>query len=294
VRARRLRFDDGMSSEVIPRSVTVELLAAFTKDGGGGNPAGVVLDAGAISSTDRQRIATAVGASETAFVVVASDGAFEVEFYSPTKQVPDCGHATVAAFALLAQRGALRGTSAVKRTIIGDRAIALEGDRVFMEQPRPTIAPFPHAEQIAHALGLAPESIAPEPVLADNGIRFVLIEVTPDALAAAVPNQAAIEELTEAPDAIGFYLYARNSSQFDASIRMFAPRVGIPEESATGWAAGLLGSHLAGKTQTTAFRFLQGALMPNPSPSKLIVRVKPDHMLVGGTAAPLRTLEVSL
>ncbi len=34
--------------------------------------------------------------------------------------------------------------------------------------------------------------------------------------------------------------------------------------------------------------------MPQPSPSKLIVRVKPDRILVGGSATPLRTLEVGL
>ena len=89
------------SSTTLPRTIDVDLVAAFTKDGGGGNPAGVVLDAVGLSSTERQRVATAVGAPETAFVEGAADGAFVVEFYTPTKQVPDCGHATVATFALL-------------------------------------------------------------------------------------------------------------------------------------------------------------------------------------------------
>jgi predicted PhzF superfamily epimerase YddE/YHI9 len=239
-----MRFDDGMSTEVVPRSVTVELVAAFTKDGGGGNPAGVVLDATGLAPADRQRVAAEVGAPETAFVTLASDGAFETEFYSPKQQVPDCGHATVATFALLARRGALRGTSAVKRTVIGDRAITVEGERVFMEQPCPTFAPFPHAAEIAFALGL--------------------------------------------------YVYAGDHAQFDATIRMFAPRLGILEEPATGMAAGLLGAYLARDHETASYRFLQGALMPQPSPSKLIVRVRRDRVLVGGTATPLNSIEIAL
>ena len=294
MRARAMRFDDGMSTEVLPRSVTVELVAAFTKDGSGGNPAGVVLDASGIAPAERGRIAAEVGVPETAFVTLASDGAFETAFYSPSKQVPECGHATVAAFSLLARRGALHGPAAVKRTVLGDRAISVEGERIFMEQPRPKLAPFPHAAEIAFALGLGPESIALEPVLADNGVRFVLVELTPEALAAAVPDREAIEAITEAPDAIGLYVYAGDHAQFDATIRMFAPRIGILEEAATGMAAGLLGGYLARDHETASYRFLQGALMPQPSPSKLIVRVRPDRVLVGGTATPLNAVEIAL
>lgn len=287
-----MRCNDGMSegTDVLTATAKVELLAAFTKDGAGGNPAGVVLAARDLSPADRQRVAAAVGAPETAFVRRTGDDVFEVEFYTPVKQIPDCGHATVATFALLAQRGILRGASATKRTVIGDRAIMLEGERVFMEQPRAAIAPFAHAAEIASALGIAPAGIVGEPVIADHGVRFVLFEVTRDALIAAVPNQAAIEALTEPPDAVGMYVYARDADGYDATIRMFAPRYGIPEESATGMAAGLLGSHLAGGARSAAFRFVQGALSPLNAPSELVVRVEPERVLVGGTASVLRTL----
>ncbi len=279
-------------TETRPGTVAVQLVAAFTKDGAGGNPAGVVLDADALSREERQRVATAVGAPETAFVRRVSDEVFEVEFYTPVAQVPDCGHATVAAFSELVRRGVLRGTSATKRTIIGDREIAIEGERVFMQQPRPSIAPFPRAGEIARALAIPREAIAGEPVRADHGMPFVLVEAAYDALAAAVPNSRAIEALSEEADVVGLYVYARGVDGFDATIRMFAPRVGIPEEPATGMAAGLLGGYLARDEERAEFRFLQGALMPQPSPSELIVRVEPDRIIAGGSAAVLRTLAI--
>jgi PhzF family phenazine biosynthesis protein len=289
-----MRFDDGMteSTSTAARTVDVEIVAAFTKDGAGGNLAGVVLDAERLSHDERQRVAAAVALSETSFVRAAGGGVFEVAFYTPNKQVPDCGHATVATFALLAQRGALQGGRATKRTIIGDRAITVEDATVFMEQPRASIAPFAHTAELAGALGVAADAIVREPVLADHGVRFVLIETTRDALARMVPDQLAIKSITEAPDAIGLYVYARDERGVDATVRMFAPRYGIPEESATGMAAGLLGSYLAGDAGTADYRFLQGALSPNPAPSELIVRVRPDGALVGGTATVLRTTVV--
>ncbi len=276
------------------RTVDVEIVAAFTKDGAGGNLAGVVTGAETLSHDERQQIAAAVALSETSFVRAAGDGVFEVAFYTPNKQVPDCGHATVATFALLAQRAALQGGRATKRTIIGDRAITVEDGTVFMEQPRPSIAPFARTGELASALGIDAGAVVREPVLADHGVRFVLIETTRDALARIVPDQSAIEAITEAPDAIGVYVYARDDRSADATIRMFAPRYGIPEESATGMAAGLLGAYLAGEATNKDFRFLQGALSPTPAPSELIVRVRPNGVLVGGTATALRTQTVSV
>ena len=290
-----MRFDDRMTqSTTDARTVDVEVVAAFTKDGAGGNLAGVVLDAETISHDERQRIAATVALSETAFVRAAGDGVFEVAFYAPNRQVPDCGHATVATFALLAQSGELQGGRATKRTIIGDRAITVEDATVFMEQPRPKIAPFGHTAELANALGIAGDAIVAEPVLADHGVRFVLIETTRDALATATPDQQAIETLTEAPDAIGVYVFARGQSGYDATVRMFAPRYGIPEESATGMAAGLLGAYLARDKASADYRFLQGALSPNPAPSELIVRVRPEATFVGGTATVLRTMSIAV
>jgi PhzF family phenazine biosynthesis protein len=292
-----MRFDDRMTqSTTQARTVDVEIVAAFTKDGAGGNLAGVVLDAGSLAHDERQRIAADVALSETAFVQAAGDGVFEVAFYTPNKQVPDCGHATVATFALLAQRGALHDGRATKRTIIGDRAITVEGATVFMEQPRPSLTPFAHAAELAKALGIAAEAIVHEPVLADHGVRFVLIEATREALANAAPDQSAIETITEVPDAIGLYVFARDGGGggYDATVRMFAPRYGIPEEPATGMAAGLLGGYLAHGAASADYRFLQGALSPQPAPSELIVRVRPEATFVGGTATVLRTTSIAV
>jgi PhzF family phenazine biosynthesis protein len=91
--------------------VTVEVLryAAFTRDGLGGNPAGVVLDAGSLTDRQMLSVAQAIGYSETAFVLprAQAGGPVPLRFFSPKAEVAFCGHATVATAVALAERGAV-------------------------------------------------------------------------------------------------------------------------------------------------------------------------------------------
>lgn len=80
----------------------VHRIAAFTENGLGGNPAGVVLNPAPLEATDMQRIAKEVGYSETAFATPLENGAWRVRYFAPESEVPFCGHATIALGAALA------------------------------------------------------------------------------------------------------------------------------------------------------------------------------------------------
>ena len=83
-------------------------LTAFADDPEGGNPAGVVLDAGEATDDEMQTLAAQVGYSETAFLFPDQDDdqAFTVRYFSPQAEVDFCGHATIAAGVAL---GSLHG-----------------------------------------------------------------------------------------------------------------------------------------------------------------------------------------
>lgn len=78
-------------------------LAAFSRDGQGGNPAGVAFCDEMPSDAEMLRVAKEIGYSETAFLVKQGDG-WRVRYFAPEMEVPFCGHATIALGAALGER----------------------------------------------------------------------------------------------------------------------------------------------------------------------------------------------
>lgn len=78
-------------------------LAAFSDGAVGGNPAGVLVSETLPSAAEMQRIAAAVGYSETVFAAPAGEG-WRVRYFSPEEEVAFCGHATIALGSVLAAR----------------------------------------------------------------------------------------------------------------------------------------------------------------------------------------------
>jgi PhzF family phenazine biosynthesis protein len=83
----------------------MELLrvAAFADGDEGGNPAGVWFGEALPDAATMQRIAAAVGFSETAFAAPQGE-TWRVRYFSPQTEVPFCGHATIALGAAMASR----------------------------------------------------------------------------------------------------------------------------------------------------------------------------------------------
>lgn len=278
--------------------MTAEVVAAFVDERDGGNLAGVVLDRTDLNEAQMQSIAAQLGFSETAFLTERGDG-FRFDVFTPKMRVPDCGHATVAAFNVLARRGRFI-TSTTKHTIAGARTIRLDDDGcVSMQQPPASYAPGPDPRTIAASLGLSEATafVFP-PTIASNDVAFLLVPLPHTGmLAAAVPNMRAIEAISQTADVLGYYVFAPSAdSAFDASARMFAPRAGILEESATGLAAGLLACFLYDRAGRSADRFTfdQGSFMRPASPSRLHVILTLENgriaaVWVGGQARTRKT-----
>jgi len=114
-----------------------------------------------------------------------------------------------------------------------------------------------------------------------------------DTVGSLQPNVAVLDALLETSGALGCFAFCLQATASDtlAHARMFAPGAGVPEDPATGSAAGPLGAYLAvhgvlPKTQT-AFVLEQGIEMGRPS--RLWVEVirdaagMPATVRVGGT-----------
>lgn len=100
-------------------------IAAFSDNGAGGNPAGVLLADTLPEADTMQRIAAEVGYSETAFAAKNNEtGKWRVRYFSPESEVPFCGHATIALGVVLAQEHGV----ATYQLVLNDAEISVEGD----------------------------------------------------------------------------------------------------------------------------------------------------------------------
>ncbi|TSD10305.1 PhzF family phenazine biosynthesis protein [Curtobacterium sp. KBS0715] len=139
---------------------------AFAAEPGGGNPAGLVLDAAGLSDDQMLAVARQVGYPETAFVVGATATGPRVRYFSPSAEVPFCGHATVALAVALAEREGpgrrvfttLAGEVALDATVGADGAV-----QVAMTSVEPATRGLDPAllARLFDLLGLEAADIAP-------------------------------------------------------------------------------------------------------------------------------------
>jgi PhzF family phenazine biosynthesis protein len=294
----------------IAKTVSVMVVNAFTFKGIGGNPAGVVLDADQFDQAQKQEIARLAGYAETAFVSHSDIADRKLEFFTPNRQIPHCGHATVAAFSYLSQSGELNKHHASKETIDGTKDIILQDGMAFMEQTPQFYTELDDEEVVAimASLSLSLDELKPgyRPIVSNTGNSFVVIPLKDNkALQAINTDLNAINQISETLDLVGFYAFTTDPIEEDHDItaRMFAPRYAIPEEAATGMAAGSLAAYLYDYMDFKEAQIVieQGYFMPLPSKSEIIVNLsiadgKLTRIMAGGRASvgEVRTVDLQL
>jgi PhzF family phenazine biosynthesis protein len=224
--------------------------AAFTDDPGGGNPAGVVLDATGLDPDSMLAVAADVGYSETAFVSEREDGALDVRYFSPLAEVPFCGHATIATGVAWAER---RGGAArlVMHTRAGEVVVEVEAGtppRATLTSVAPSVAEADPAdvEEALGALGWASGDLdmgLPPRVAYAGAHHLVLAARTRARLSALEYDFDRLGTLMAARDWTTLQLVYRTGERtFD--VRDPFPPGGVVEDPATGAAAAAFGGYL--------------------------------------------------
>jgi trans-2,3-dihydro-3-hydroxyanthranilate isomerase len=209
-----------------------------------GNQLAVFTDAREIHEQQLQPLAKEMNYSETVFVYKPeAEGHARIRIFTPTSELPFAGHPVLGTAFVLA--GPLQLPEIRLETGQGVIPIALERDEsgriVFgrMQQPIPKVEPFERTEELFTALGIEGSELPVE--LYDLGIRHVYVALPSDeAVAALEPDYPALVRLT---GIVGVNCFAGSGTRWKT--RMFAPADGVPEDPATGSAAGPLGVHLA-------------------------------------------------
>lgn len=239
------------------RNVPLYVVDAFTTEPFAGNPAGVVLDADGLTDDEMLRIAREVHHSETAFVMRADgdDHDLRVRFFTPTVEVPSCGHATIAAHHARGLLGALGSHRVRQRSPGGLFEITVEeaggAYRVAMTQgPIEFGFPFVAARRadVCRALGVAAEDLEPGlPVqVVSTGHSKVMVPMrNRDRLRDLRPDFDALARLSDRVDCNGWFPFVLTPELATLTEgRMFGPAMGIREDPVTGNANGPLGAYL--------------------------------------------------
>ncbi|HEY7256166.1 MAG TPA: PhzF family phenazine biosynthesis protein [Solirubrobacterales bacterium] len=241
------------------------LLDVFTDTPLEGNQLAVFADGRGLDAGLMQRLAREMNLSETVFVLPAERGGdARIRIFTPLSELPFAGHPTLGtAFAV----GSALGLPAVRlETGVGIVPVELERDRgriVFgrMQQTIPEWATFERAAELLAALGVERSGLPVEAYA--NGPLHVYVELeSEEAVAALRPDMAALAAIGE----IGANCFAGSGRRWKT--RMFAPADGVPEDPATGSAAGPLAIHLCRHGRISfgeEIEIRQGAELGRPS-----------------------------
>ncbi|MEV5349301.1 PhzF family phenazine biosynthesis isomerase [Streptomyces achromogenes] len=291
---------------------------AFTPTPFRGNPAGVVLCADGLPDAQMLAVARELNNSETAFVLSPDDTDHDlrVRFFTPTTEVPTCGHATVATHFARALEYGLPSGSLVQKTgtgLLQRVRIDREGDRVriTMHQGAAVFGAELDARQVGRllrALGASPGELADNgPVqIVSTGHGKVLAELRSRAAVDALrPDPAALTALSHDLGTNGFFVFTRDTGREDLLTwsRMFAPAIGILEDPVTGNGHGPLGAYLLlhgivpAPDGRLSFTGRQGEALGRPGDVRVDVETGPHGELlvsVMGTAATAWKADLSL
>jgi trans-2,3-dihydro-3-hydroxyanthranilate isomerase len=208
-----------------------------------GNQLAVFTDAREIPEDSLQPLAKEIGFSETVFVYPATgDGHVRLRIFTPAAEMPFAGHPVLGTAFVLG--GPLQLTEIRLETGAGTVPVALEreGPRIVfgrMSQPIPRVEPFPAAAELLAALRVPNSELPVE--LYDLGIRHVYVALpSEEDVAQLEPDYSTLARLA---GFVGANCFAGGGTRWKT--RMFAPADGVPEDPATGSAAGPLACHLA-------------------------------------------------
>lgn len=205
-------------------NLTIYQVDAFTKQVFAGNPAAVCPLDEWLADDVMQRVALENNLSETAFFV-KRDEVYEIRWFTPTIEIDLCGHATLAsAFVIFNHLGETESTIKLHSHRSGDLSVEKQEDLLILNFPRHDLQETVVLKELTEAVGAMPKQI-----WETQGNMAMLLLDSEDEIANLQPDMSALSRLKY--DEV--IVTARGESA-DFVSRLFAPRIGIPEDPVTG------------------------------------------------------------
>ncbi|MEP5611303.1 MAG: PhzF family phenazine biosynthesis isomerase [Cyclobacteriaceae bacterium] len=280
---------------------------AFTEVKFMGNPAGVVTNANDLSEAQMLKLARELNNSETAFILDPIDEThdYRVRFFTPTVEVPSCGHASLAAGYIWSVEGGFKKKRMNQLIQIGVLPIDIVKENnsslVYMTQGEVEIGEElvgPTRSKVISSLNINEDDLIdslPIQIISTGHSKVMVPLKSLKTLNSISPNLSALSELSEEIKHNCFFLFAIDESEPGVltHARMFAPKIGINEDPVTGNGNGPLGAYLiyhkileADERGEVSFKSKQGEVMGRAGYATVKVNVdngRPAKVRVGGS-----------
>jgi PhzF family phenazine biosynthesis protein len=214
-----------------------------------GNPAAVVPLEDFPHDATMQSIAAENNLAETAFIVPAGGG-YQIRWFTPTVEVPFCGHATLASAAVLLERLHPARTQVAFQSASGPLMVERRGAHYVMNFPARTLRRVENDPHLSRVLGAEPLELH-----RDNLNNYVVLFEHAATVRDLTPDLAALTRL----NCTGAIVTAAGDDGYDIVSRYFAPGKGIPEDPVTGGAHCALTPFWAERLGRNEFRAWQAS-----------------------------------
>jgi PhzF family phenazine biosynthesis protein len=221
-------------------------LDAFAAERFRGNPAAVMILDSFADDVRLQSIAAENNLAETAFLVREGDD-YRIRWFTPTVEVPLCGHATLASAAVVMEQLQPGRQQVTFQSASGPLFVRRRDQAYVLDFPSRPSRKTPTPDALAAAIGGAPLETA------DDRFNYIALLPSAGAVRALVPNLDLVRQL----DRDGLIVTAAGEGGYDMVSRYFAPAKGIDEDPVTGGAHCALAPYWAerlGKTQLRAYQ----------------------------------------
>ncbi|MFV0393095.1 MAG: PhzF family phenazine biosynthesis isomerase [Coprobacillaceae bacterium] len=264
------------------KEVMVHHVDAFSTVPSKGNPAGVIVNGDAYTTSQMQEIARQVGFNECVFICESEVADIKLRYFTPGHEMPLCGHATTAAIYML-----LKDTNEDKIYTIETMADILsvsyyhQNKEIEMQHATPEFIPFTgDKESLCQSINIHVEQLHPSfPILyGSTGTWTLLIPVLEEAVLDVMkPNTETFPSVLKEKPRCSLHPFALTSKDKCFSARHFSsPYSGTTEDPVTGTASGVMGAYaldyLYPKEESLVLTIFQGKHLNKDGKLKVIAR----------------------
>ena len=255
--------------------IRLRMVDAFTDKPFTGNPAAVVMLEETPSDDWLAAVARETNVSDTGFIIreELADADFRLRWFTPVQEVKLCGHATLASAHCLFEDGV--GSPIRFATRSGLLTVGREADGLLaMDFPADPPIHVELEEAVAQTLGMHVEWTG----LSNDG--FFLLAVVSDerSVRDLIPDLNEIAKLDAS--AIIVSALANQGESHDFVSRLFAPKVGIPEDPVTGSSHTRLGPYWGERLGRTSLVGFQASARPG----LVGIELNSDRVMITGRA----------